>query len=215
MFFFQVSEDVPPEAACDTALIEAPRGLKRNTSDLSDEVDSKKTKYSNGTSTPEPDPTIATSESRASSVKSEEQDEDGEKATVSSTAAKLYADLAADCIEDELDEENNIQPKPEEVPVVVKEENAAIIVNSQIEQQLLQQQQQQQLIMAATPRQIVVQQALPNNQVIIPTSQVKTNVRTTPSQAQVGAASGLMGVRLLLRFLFSFIVSTSDANTTI
>lgn len=90
----EVSEDT---------LIEAPRGIKRSASE-SDELETiKKPKYSNGTMSPDPAVDSTTAESTVSSIKSEDDDKDSEKATVSSTAANLYAALAADCIEDETD----------------------------------------------------------------------------------------------------------------
>lgn len=119
-------------------LIEAPRGIKRSGSEL-DELEIKKPKYSNGTISPDPAVDSTTAESTVSSIKSEEQDDDkdSEKVTVSSTAANLYAALAADCIEDEtdLDEQVSVnkdtlkeEPAPPplqvktEAPVLVKED---------------------------------------------------------------------------------------------
>ncbi|KAF3428967.1 hypothetical protein E2986_10961 [Frieseomelitta varia] len=101
----EVSEDT---------LIEAPRGIKRSASEL-DEIDVKKVKYSNGTMSPDLAVDSTTAESTVSSIKSEDDDKDSEKVTVSSTAANLYAALAADCIEDEtdLDENVNAQPQPQ------------------------------------------------------------------------------------------------------
>ncbi|EZA60377.1 AT-rich interactive domain-containing protein [Ooceraea biroi] len=151
----EVSEDT---------LIEAPRGIKRSASE-SDELEIKKPKYSNGTISPDPAVDSTTAESTVSSIKSEDDDKDSEKVTVSSTAANLYAALAADCIEDEtdLDEQMNI---------------------TQMSQPPPQPQQQQQQLIVATPRQIVVQQAIPsNNQMIIPTTSVKG--RPPPPQPQV------------------------------
>ncbi|XP_023289924.1 AT-rich interactive domain-containing protein 2 [Orussus abietinus] len=141
----EVSED---------ALIEPPsRGIKRSGSET-EVLETKKPKYSNGTSSPDPAMDPAAVESTLSSVKSEEQDDDkdGEKATVSSTAANLYAALAADCIEDETDFEEQVGVKEE--AVTVKEEPQ--VPATQLEQQQrqpsppnqqtqLQQQQQQQI----------------------------------------------------------------------
>ncbi|XP_024940666.1 AT-rich interactive domain-containing protein 2 isoform X9 [Cephus cinctus] len=172
----EVSEDT---------LIEAPRGMKRTASE-SDEVDAKKPKYSNGTTSPDPAVDSTTVESTVSSLKSEDQDDDkdSEKATVSSTAANLYAALAADCIEDETDLDEQVAVSKEEPPAVTKEEPPTFI--AQVEQQQQQHHQQhqhhqpqhqhqhQQQLIVAAPRQIVVQQTLqPNNQVIIPTAPVK------------------------------------------
>lgn len=107
----EVSEDT---------LIEAPRGIKRSASE-SDELDIKKPKYSNGTMSPDPAVDSTTAESTVSSIKSEDDDKDSEKATVSSTAANLYAALAADCIEDEMDLEEQVNVNKdtikEEAPV--------------------------------------------------------------------------------------------------
>ncbi|XP_043267604.1 AT-rich interactive domain-containing protein 2 isoform X7 [Venturia canescens] len=176
---------IQPEVSED-ALIEAPRGMKRRTSEASDEVDAKKPKYSNGTTSPDPAADSTTIESTVSSIKSEDPDDD--KATVSSTAANLYAALAADCIEDETDLEDPpppLAPPPapiKEEPVVVKEEPRTFI-NQMIQHQQHQQQPQQQLIVTGS-RQIVVQQAIQsNNQIIIPATQLKG--RTHGSQPQV------------------------------
>ncbi|XP_014475984.1 PREDICTED: AT-rich interactive domain-containing protein 2 isoform X3 [Dinoponera quadriceps] len=106
----EVSEDT---------LIEAPRGIKRSASD-SDELEIKKPKYSNGTMSPDPAVDSTTAESTVSSIKSEDDDKDSEKATVSSTAANLYAALAADCIEDETD----LEEQPNVTKDTVKEEAA-------------------------------------------------------------------------------------------
>lgn len=208
------------EASEDT-LIEAPRGIKRSASE-SDELDIKKPKYSNGTMSPDPAVDSTTAESTVSSIKSEDDDKDSEKATVSSTAANLYAALAADCIEDETDLEEQVNinkdaikeeaaatvatiaaplpppplhvktdPTPtilvkEEPPTLHIKEEPHIFINQITQapqpQPQLQHQQQQQLIVA-TPRQIVVQQTIPNNQVIIPTATVKG--RPPPTQPQV------------------------------
>jgi len=109
----EVSEDT---------LIEAPRGIKRSASE-SDELDIKKPKYSNGTMSPDPAVDSTTAESTVSSIKSEEQDDDkdSEKVTVSSTAANLYAALAADCIEDEIDLEEQMNINKD----TIKEEASA------------------------------------------------------------------------------------------
>lgn len=177
----------------DDALIEAPRGIKRRTSET-DEVDAKKPKYSNGTTSPDPAVDSTTVESTVSSTKSEDQDDD--KATVSSTAANLYAALAADCIEDETDLEEpslSLPPPPppttkEDHPTVVKEEPARTFINQVVQhhQAQPQVQPQQQLIVTA-PRQIVVQQAMQaiqsNNQILIPSNQMKA--RPAGSQPQV------------------------------
>ncbi|XP_032671918.1 AT-rich interactive domain-containing protein 2 isoform X6 [Odontomachus brunneus] len=106
----EVSEDT---------LIEAPRGIKRSASEL-DELEIKKPKYSNGTISPDPAVDSTTAESTVSSIKSEDDDKDSEKATVSSTAANLYAALAADCIEDETD----LEEQPSINKDVIKEEVA-------------------------------------------------------------------------------------------
>lgn len=180
---------IQPEVSED-ALIEAPRGMKRRTSEASDEIDVKKAKYSNGTTSPDPAVDSTTIESTVSSIKSEDPDDD--KATVSSTAANLYAALAADCIEDETDLEEPPPPLPpppppppppiKEEPVVIKEEPRTFI-NQMIQHQQHQQQPQQQLIVTGS-RQIVVQQAIQsNNQIIIPAAQLKG--RAHGSQPQV------------------------------
>ncbi|KAL0118046.1 hypothetical protein PUN28_009019 [Cardiocondyla obscurior] len=103
------SSNVIQNEVSEDTLIEAPRGIKRSASE-SDELDIKKSKYSNGTMSPDPAVDSTTAESTVSSIKSEEQDDDkdSEKATVSSTAANLYAALAADCIEDEMDLEEQV-----------------------------------------------------------------------------------------------------------
>ncbi|XP_020300898.1 AT-rich interactive domain-containing protein 2 isoform X8 [Pseudomyrmex gracilis] len=105
-------------------LIEAPRGIKRSASE-SDELEIKKPKYSNGTISPDPAVDSTTAESTVSSIKSEEQDDDkdSEKATVSSSAANLYAALAADCIEDETDLEEPVSVNKD----MIKEEPAPVI----------------------------------------------------------------------------------------
>ncbi|XP_019890081.1 AT-rich interactive domain-containing protein 2 isoform X2 [Ooceraea biroi] len=132
----EVSEDT---------LIEAPRGIKRSASE-SDELEIKKPKYSNGTISPDPAVDSTTAESTVSSIKSEDDDKDSEKVTVSSTAANLYAALAADCIEDEtdLDEQMNVNkdtikeevvvaappppPPPPPPPLHVKTDTTALLV---------------------------------------------------------------------------------------
>ncbi|KOX76374.1 AT-rich interactive domain-containing protein 2 [Melipona quadrifasciata] len=173
----EVEEDT--EVSEDT-LIEAPRGIKRSASEL-DEIDVKKVKYSNGTMSPDLAVDSTTAESTVSSIKSEEQDDDkdSEKVTVSSTAANLYAALAADCIEDETDlDENQPLPQPQHP-------------QPQIQQQQQPQLQPQQLIVTA-PRQIVVQQTIqPNNQVIIPAGPVKG--RQAQPQPQVLLQQGAGG----------------------
>lgn len=202
--------DVMHCEASDDALIEAPRGIKRSSS-VADDTDSKKVKYSNGTTSPDPTVDAANAaESAFSSVKSEEQEDekDSEKVTVSSTAANLYAALAADCIEDETDLEDPI-PVKEETTVAVKDETQQVLVNQVVDAQQqqhhlpLSQPQQQQIVsqiqhiqaqaqlqaqqqLIVAPRQIVVQQAIPNNQVIIPaTVKGKPMPMPMPSQPQV------------------------------
>lgn len=155
----------------DDALIEAPPTRKRSANEI-DEVEVKKSKYSNGTTSPDPAVDSTTVESTLSSVKSEDldDDKDGEKATVSSTAANLYAALAADIIEDETDLEDPmpLMNNKEELPPMIKVEAPPQAIINQIEHQ----QAHQQLIMA-TPRQIMVQQAIQqiqsNSPMIIPT----------------------------------------------
>ncbi|XP_053594522.1 AT-rich interactive domain-containing protein 2 isoform X5 [Microplitis demolitor] len=158
----------------DDTMIEAPR-IKRSASDA-DENSIKKVKYSNGTSTwPETD--SATVESTVSSIKSEDDDKE-EKLTVSSTAANLYAALAADIIEDETDLEEPVKEEPRFPEQLVQQQ-----VHVQVPQQHV---QPQQLIVAA-PRQIVVQA---NNQVLsnlIP-GQMKT--RTTQPQVLLQQSAG-------------------------
>ncbi|XP_063979250.1 AT-rich interactive domain-containing protein 2 isoform X2 [Diachasmimorpha longicaudata] len=175
---------IQPEVS-DNALIEPPRGMKRTSTD-SDEHESKKPKYSNGTTSPEP--TDTTAESTVSSIKSEDQEDDKDnEVKVSSTAANLYAALAADCIEDETDLEETPVIKEEPIPPVIKEEPLTrAFINNQVETIA----QPQQLIMTA-PRQIVVQQAIQNNQMIIPGGQIKA--RTNPSQPQVLLQQGAGG----------------------
>ncbi|XP_035738109.1 AT-rich interactive domain-containing protein 2-like isoform X3 [Vespa mandarinia] len=140
------SNTMQTEVSEDT-LIEAPRGIKRAASE-SDEIDAKKPKYSNGTTSPDPAVDSTTAESTVSSIKSEEQedDKDSEKATVSSTAANLYAALAADCIEDETDLDEQVNINKEEPSPVVKEEPHIFInqITQQQQQQHQSQQQQQQ-----------------------------------------------------------------------
>ncbi|EFN85727.1 AT-rich interactive domain-containing protein 2, partial [Harpegnathos saltator] len=128
----EVSEDT---------LIEAPRGIKRSASEL-DELEIKKPKYSNGTMSPDPAVDSTTAESTVSSIKSEDDDKDSEKATVSSTAANLYAALAADCIEDEtdLEEQPNVNkdtlkeevaPPPPPPPLHVKAEVTPVLLKEE------------------------------------------------------------------------------------
>ncbi|XP_015111590.1 AT-rich interactive domain-containing protein 2 isoform X5 [Diachasma alloeum] len=175
---------IQPEVS-DNALIEPPRGMKRTSTD-SDELELKKPKYSNGTTSPEP--TDTTAESTVSSIKSEDQEDDKDnEVKVSSTAANLYAALAADCIEDETDLEEAPVIKEEPMPPVIKEEPLArAFINNQVETIP----QPQPLIMTA-PRQIVVQQAIQNNQMIIPGGQLKA--RPNPSQPQVLLQQGVGG----------------------
>ncbi|XP_057341510.1 AT-rich interactive domain-containing protein 2 isoform X2 [Microplitis mediator] len=158
----------------DDTMIEAPR-IKRSASDA-DENSVKKVKYSNGTSTwPETD--SATVESTVSSIKSEDDDKE-EKLTVSSTAANLYAALAADIIEDETDLEEPVKEEPRFPEQLVQQQ-----VHVQVPQQQIQPQQ----LMIAAPRQIVVQA---NNQVLgnlIP-GQMKT--RTTQPQVLLQQSAG-------------------------
>lgn len=111
---FEIPED---------ALIEKAQGIKRSLSENS-EVDSKKLKFSNGTSSPDfpiegatldSSNNVKTETENVKDVKSEEEDE---KVVVSSTAANLYAALAADIIEDETDLEDvkeEIKPIKQEV----------------------------------------------------------------------------------------------------
>ncbi|XP_051155622.1 AT-rich interactive domain-containing protein 2 isoform X2 [Leptopilina boulardi] len=166
-------------------LIEAPRNMKRSANEIN-EVELKKPKYSNGTTSPDPAVDSTTVESTLSSIKSEDldDDKDGEKATVSSTAANLYAALAADIIEDETDLEDPmpmITVKEEPMPIIKVEAPQQTVINQYEHQQ---QQAHQQLIMA-TPRQIMVQQAIQqiqsNSPMIIPT----VKGRQTQSQPQV------------------------------
>lgn len=174
----------------DDALIEAPRNMKRSANELN-EVESKKPKYSNGTTSPDPAVDSTTVESTLSSIKSEDldDDKDGEKATVSSTAANLYAALAADIIEDETDLEDPmpIIPKEESLPMIKVEAPPPTVIN-----QFEHQQAHQQLIMA-TPRQIMVQQAIQqiqsNSPMIIPT----VKGRQTQAQPQVLLQQGAGG----------------------
>ncbi|XP_011297067.1 AT-rich interactive domain-containing protein 2 isoform X2 [Fopius arisanus] len=174
---------IQPEVS-DNALIEPPRGMKRMSTD-SDDLELKKPKYSNGTTSPEP--TDPTAESTVSSIKSEksedqEDDKDSEQVKVSSTAANLYAALAADCIEDETDLEEPVVVKEEPVAPLIKEEPLArAFINNQVE--TIQPQPQPQQLIVTAPRQIVVQQAIQNNQMIIPGGQMKA--RANPSQPQV------------------------------
>ncbi|KAJ8668213.1 hypothetical protein QAD02_009876 [Eretmocerus hayati] len=169
-------------------------GIKRSASTSDESVDSKKPKYANGTNSSGP-------ATPSPQVKPEEtEDEKEEKVTVSSTAANLYAALAADIIseEDLVDTMEDIKPVIKE-EVIVKEEpvmpvaSPAIVQQSQPAQiqvqqpqqqgthqvamthQQLQHQIQQGLIVAAGSRQIVVaQQALQsNNQMVVHPGQVK------------------------------------------
>ncbi|XP_050489162.1 AT-rich interactive domain-containing protein 2 isoform X2 [Bombus huntii] len=118
----KIKSEVEETEVSEDTLIEAPRGIKRSASEL-DEVDVKKVKYSNGTMSPDLAVDSTTAESTVSSIKSEEQDDDkdNEKVTVSSTAANLYAALAADCIEDETDLDENVNVSVKEEPITVKE----------------------------------------------------------------------------------------------
>ncbi|XP_071867803.1 brahma associated protein 170kD isoform X2 [Bombus fervidus] len=118
----KIKAEVEETEVSEDTLIEAPRGIKRSASEL-DEVDVKKVKYSNGTMSPDLAVDSTTAESTVSSIKSEEQDDDkdNEKVTVSSTAANLYAALAADCIEDETDLDENVNVSVKEEPITVKE----------------------------------------------------------------------------------------------
>ncbi|XP_043473761.1 AT-rich interactive domain-containing protein 2-like isoform X3 [Leptopilina heterotoma] len=174
----------------DDALIEAPRNMKRSANEIN-EVESKKPKYSNGTTSPDPAVDSTTVESTLSSIKSEDldDDKDGEKATVSSTAANLYAALAADIIEDETDLEDPmpIIPKEESLPMIKVEAPQQTVIN-----QFEHQQAHQQLIMAH-PRQIMVQQAIQqiqsNSPMIIPT----VKGRQAQSQPQVLLQQGAGG----------------------
>lgn len=195
-------------------LIEAPRGIKRSASE-SDELEIKKPKYSNGTMSPDPAVDSTTAESTVSSIKSEEQDDDkdSEKVTVSSTAANLYAALAADCIEDETDLEEPVNvnkdtikeevaapppppPPPLHVkaeaplPMLVKEDPPPPIHIKEEPHIFINQiaqpqppQQQQQQLIVATSRQIVVQQAIPSNNQMIIPAAMKG--RPPPPQPQV------------------------------
>ncbi|KAK1118897.1 hypothetical protein K0M31_014667 [Melipona bicolor] len=192
----EVEEDT--EVSEDT-LIEAPRGIKRSASEL-DEIDVKKVKYSNGTMSPDLAVDSTTAESTVSSIKSEEQDDDkdSEKVTVSSTAANLYAALAADCIEDEtdLDENVNVNVKEDSItikepitikeePVTMKEEPITIkgdphIFVNQINQQPPQQQQPSQ-----PPQQL--QQPLPQPQHPQPQIQQQQQPQLQPQQLIVTA----------------------------
>ncbi|XP_043584003.1 AT-rich interactive domain-containing protein 2 isoform X2 [Bombus pyrosoma] len=118
----KIKAEVEETEVSEDTLIEAPRGIKRSASEL-DEVDVKKVKYSNGTMSPDLAVDSTTAESTVSSIKSEEQDDDkdNEKVTVSSTAANLYAALAADCIEDETDLDENVNVSVKEEPITIKE----------------------------------------------------------------------------------------------
>ena len=180
----EVSED---------ALIEAPRVMKRKSCETND-VDVKKPKYSNGTTSPNLPVDSTTVESTVSSMKSEDRDDD--KATVSSTAANLYAALAADCIKDDDLEDTPPVLLPPPPPMVIKQESndkkiepilikdeRGTFINQIVQHPQLQSQPQQQLIVTA-PRQIVVQQAIQsNNQIVIPAGQMKA--RPPGSQPQV------------------------------
>ncbi|XP_033217810.1 AT-rich interactive domain-containing protein 2 isoform X2 [Belonocnema kinseyi] len=163
----EIEDSVMQSEVSEDAFIEAPRNMKRPANEI-EEVDIKKLKYSNGTTSPDPAVDSTTVESTLSSIKSEDldDDKDSEKATVSSTAANLYAALAADCIEDENDLEEPVLNNKEEPPPIIKEALPPQVIN-----QIDHQQPHQQLIMAS-PRQIVVQQAIQqlqtNNQMLIP-----------------------------------------------
>ncbi|XP_008217124.1 AT-rich interactive domain-containing protein 2 isoform X3 [Nasonia vitripennis] len=173
----EVSED---------ALIEAPArlGIKRSGSTLTNEADescdAKKPKYSNGTTSPDPAVVDSTT---LSSIKSEEQDDEKEeKVTVSSTAANLYAALAADIIDDETDlEEPSVK---EEIKPVVKEEIKAepstpvavkqvAVSQEQLQpvQQQVQVQTQVQPVQVQTVAQAQPQQHHPTHQTIAITQQ--------------------------------------------
>lgn len=169
---------IQPEVS-DNALLEPPRGMKRTSTD-SDDLDLKKPKYSNGTTSPEPN-FCTTAESTVSSIKSEDQEDekDSDQAKVSSTAANLYAALAADCIEDEidLDEVPVIKQEPM-VPVIKEEPITRAFINNQIE--TIQPQPQPQQLIVTAPRQIMVQQALQNNQMLIPGGQLKPRPNSQP-----------------------------------
>ncbi|XP_044020286.1 uncharacterized protein LOC122860511 isoform X2 [Aphidius gifuensis] len=170
------------------------RCIKRTKNDNESQI-IKKVKYSNGTTSPNLQDTKL-------NIKSEEIQDD-EKVTVSSTAANLYAALAADCIQDELDIDEPIKEEPQQQQQqqqqqistsMIKEELPTRIINqfqnnqietaiqTQPQQPQQQQQQQQQLIVTTAPRQIVVQQAM-NNQMIISNSQIKQ--QRPQSQPQV------------------------------
>lgn len=159
--------NIPQAEVSEDTLIEAPRAIKRTSPSVEENGPKKQLKYSNGTTSPEVESTV-------SSLKSEDTDDD--KATVSSTAANLYAALAADCIDDEADLDEPIKIEPPQI----KEEPRFI---NQIDQNITTTQPQQ--LIVAAPRQIVVQQAIQtsNNQVIIPGAQVKA--RAASSQPQV------------------------------
>ena len=184
----EIEDNVMQTEDSEDAPIEAPRIMKRPANEM-DQVEVKKTKYSNGTTSPDPTINSTTIDSTLSNLKSEDldDDKDSEKATVSSTAANLYAALAADCIEDETDLEEPVLNSKEEPPPMLKEAPPPQMIN-QIEQQHQHQhphQHQHQQLIVTTPRQIVVQQAIQqlqsNNQMIIPT----VKGRQTQSQPQV------------------------------
>lgn len=169
----EVSEDT---------LIEPPRRIKRSTSEL-DELEIKKPKYSNGTMSPDPAVDSTTAESTVSSIKSEDDDKDSEKATVSSTAANLYAALAADCIEDEtdLEEQPNINkdtmkgevPPPPPPPLHVKTELTPVIIKEEPPQMHIKEETPHifiNQITQAQPQQPPPPQPPPQQQLIVATS---------------------------------------------
>lgn len=185
----EIEDSVMQTEVSEDAFIEAPRSMKRPANEI-EEVDIKKLKYSNGTTSPDPAVDSTTVESTLSSIKSEDldDDKDSEKATVSSTAANLYAALAADCIEDETDLEEPVLNNKEEPPPMIKEAPPPQLIN-QIEHQ--------QLIMA-TPRQIVVQQAIQqlqtNNQMLIPAMKGRQGQSQPQVLLQQGAGGQLQYV---------------------
>ncbi|XP_014218963.1 AT-rich interactive domain-containing protein 2 isoform X2 [Copidosoma floridanum] len=146
-------------------LMEAPQpraGIKRSASiDEELAVEVKKPKYANGTTSPDPAVVDSTT---ISSIKSEE-DEKEEKVTVSSTAANLYAALAADIIDDETDLEDPVTVKDEK-PVIkeevqVKEElpQSPVAVNQVVGNQIVLTPEQQQHIQQQVQAQQAAQQA--------------------------------------------------------
>ena len=114
----EVSEDALIEAPARMAVKRS--GSSGNSSETEETSDVKKPKYANGTTSPEP-----TTASTETGIKTDEaDDEKEEKVTVSSTAANLYAALAADIIEDETDLEEPPPAVKEESKPVLKEEIA-------------------------------------------------------------------------------------------